>query len=41
MDGVLATLGAMLVELEFVGGFGFVTLGDVVEFAANAALDAD
>ncbi len=41
VDSVFAALGAMFVELEFVRSLGFVTLGYVVEFAANAAFDTD
>ena len=33
--GMLPAATAVLGELQFVGSFGFVSLGDVVEVAAN------
>lgn len=37
MKRMFSTRPAMLSQLQFFGGLGFVSLGDVVEVAANSA----
>lgn len=41
MDGMLATPLAVLFELEFFRGFGFVFLGDIAEPLANGAFETE